>query len=115
MHPQTIVSRSADVVLYKKHSVIKLENEEFEVPLVGLFNAYNALGAIALAKELGLIKRKPRKNHSSQIDEFMEKRIVQVKCNKCNGELKQSRKGSFVGICTNCGAKFTLGKRRKGN
>lgn len=66
-----------------------------------------------IAKELGLIKRKPRKNNSSQIDEFMEKRITQVKCAKCNGELKQSRKGSFVGICTNCGAKFTLGKRRK--
>jgi ribosomal protein L37AE/L43A len=48
-----------------------------------------------------------------KIDEFMEKRIIQVKCAKCNGELKQLRKGSFVGICTNCGAKFTLGKRRK--
>lgn len=48
-----------------------------------------------------------------QIDESMEKRITQVRCNKCNGELKQSRKGSFVGICTNCGTKFTLGKRRK--
>ena len=66
-----------------------------------------------VAKALGLVKNKPRKNHSSQIDEFMEKRITQVRCNKCNGELKQSRKGSFVGICTNCGAKFALGKRRK--
>lgn len=66
-----------------------------------------------IAIQLGLIKRKPRKNHSSQIDEFMEKRITQVKCAKCNGILKQSRKGSFNGICTNCGAKFTLGKRRK--
>ena len=66
-----------------------------------------------ISRQLGLIKRKPRKNHSPQIDEFMEKRITQVKCAKCNGELKQSRKGSFVGICTNCGAKFTLGKRRK--
>lgn len=66
-----------------------------------------------VARQLGLIKRKPRKNHSSQIDEFMEKRIVQVRCNKCNEELKQSRKGSFVGICVDCGAKFTLGKRRR--
>lgn len=44
----------ADVVLYKDHSVLKINNEEFEVPLIGLFNAYNALGAVALCKELGI-------------------------------------------------------------
>lgn len=66
-----------------------------------------------VARALGLVKRKPRKNHSSQIDEFMEKRITQVKCAKCNGALKQSRKGSFTGICVACGTKFILGKRRK--
>lgn len=66
-----------------------------------------------ISRQLGLIKRKPRKNNSKQIDEFMENRITQVRCNKCNGELRQSRKGSFVGICINCGAKFTLGKRKK--
>ncbi len=43
---------NADVVLYKNHSVLELDGEQFEIPLVGLFNAYNALGAIALAKEL---------------------------------------------------------------
>ena len=31
-----------------------MNNEEFEIPLTGLYNAYNALGAIVLAKELGL-------------------------------------------------------------
>lgn len=66
-----------------------------------------------VAKALGLVKSKPRKNNSKQINEFMEKRITQINCSKCGGELKQSRKGSFVGICTNCGAKFILGKRRK--
>lgn len=66
-----------------------------------------------VARQLGLVKNKPRKNNSKQIDEFMEKRIEQVNCSKCNGKLKQSRKGSFVGVCINCGAKFTLGKRRK--
>ena len=66
-----------------------------------------------IAIALGLVKRKPRKNHSKQIDEFMGKRITSVKCAKCNGELKQSRKGSLTGICVNCGAKFILGKRRK--
>lgn len=44
----------ADVVLYKNHSVLIINGEEFEVPLIGLFNAYNALGAIALCKELGI-------------------------------------------------------------
>ena len=44
----------ADVTLFKTHSILNLAGEIFEVPLVGLFNAYNALGAIALAKELGL-------------------------------------------------------------
>ena len=66
-----------------------------------------------VARQLGLVKNKPRKNHSKQIDEFMEKRIEQVNCSKCNGKLKQSRKGSFIGVCVDCGAKFTLGKRRK--
>jgi UDP-N-acetylmuramyl tripeptide synthase len=45
---------NADVVLHKTHSTIILNDENFEIPLVGLYNAYNALGAIALAKELGL-------------------------------------------------------------
>ena len=44
----------ADIKLYKNHIEIKLNEETFEIPLVGLFNAYNALGAIVLAKELGL-------------------------------------------------------------
>ena len=47
------------------------------------------------------------------MNEDIKKRINQVMCNKCNGTLKQSRKGSFVGICINCGTKFTLGKRKK--
>ncbi len=53
---------SADIALYKKYSVIKINNEEFEVPLVGLFNAYNALGAIALCKELGISTESIQKN-----------------------------------------------------
>ena len=44
----------ADVILYKNHSVIKIDSKEYKVPLVGLFNAYNALGAISLALELGI-------------------------------------------------------------
>lgn len=44
----------ADITLYKNHSIISLDGKTYEVPLVGLFNAYNALGAISLAKELGI-------------------------------------------------------------
>ena len=45
---------SAIITLFKDHSVLNINGEEFEVPLVGLFNAYNTLGAISLCKELGL-------------------------------------------------------------
>lgn len=48
------VKYKANVTLYKTYSVLEINGESFEVPLVGLFNAYNALGAIALAKELGV-------------------------------------------------------------
>ena len=48
------VKYSAEVTIYKTYSILNINGEEFEVPLVGLFNAYNALGAIALAKELGI-------------------------------------------------------------
>ena len=44
----------ADVTLYKTHSVLNVNGREYEIPLVGLFNAYNALGAIALCEELGI-------------------------------------------------------------
>lgn len=48
---------AADVKVYNDHSVIKLgrngKEYEFTVHLAGLYNAYNALAAIALAMELG--------------------------------------------------------------
>ena len=48
------VKYEAEVTLYKTYSVIRLFDVDYHVPLVGLFNAYNALGAIAVAKELGI-------------------------------------------------------------
>ena len=33
---------------------MNVNGREYEIPLVGLFNAYNALGAIALCEELGI-------------------------------------------------------------
>lgn len=49
---------SANIYLNKNNSIIKINEEDFEIPLIGLFNAYNALSAIVLAKELGLINIK---------------------------------------------------------
>jgi len=43
----------ADIVLEKEFSIIKLGEEEFKFPFAGLFNAYNALAAIALLKTVG--------------------------------------------------------------
>ena len=44
----------ANITLRKRSSLIDVNGEVFEIPLVGLFNAYNALGAISVAKELGI-------------------------------------------------------------
>lgn len=52
----------ANVTLYKTHSVLNINGDNFEVPLVGLFNAYNALGAISLCKELGIETKTIQKN-----------------------------------------------------
>lgn len=45
---------SADIILHKDYSVLIINGIEYKIPLVGLFNAYNALGAISLALELGV-------------------------------------------------------------
>ena len=52
----------ACVTLYKTHSILNINGEEYEVPLVGLFNAYNALGAISLCKELSMATKDIQKN-----------------------------------------------------
>ena len=52
----------ADVTLYKDRSLLNVNGEEFEVPLVGLFNAYNALASISLCKELGIKTEDIQKN-----------------------------------------------------
>ena len=61
-----------------------------------------------IAKVLGLLP----KRDTSSIDEFMNKRIKEVKCN-CGGDLKQVRKGSFVAKCISCGNKYRLGSKKK--
>ena len=44
----------ADVTLYKDSSILNINGVNYEIPLTGLFNAYNALGAIALCLDLGI-------------------------------------------------------------
>ena len=48
------VKYDATVKLHKTYSIVSINDEEYKVPLIGLFNAYNAVGAIALALELGI-------------------------------------------------------------
>ena len=45
---------NADVVIHKDHSEIILNEKKYKIPLVGLYNAYNALASIALCLELGI-------------------------------------------------------------
>lgn len=61
---------------------------------------------------LGLLGPTKRKNNSDKINEFMAKRLKEVKCT-CGSELAQSRSGSFIGKCRKCGKKFILGSRRR--
>lgn len=48
------VKYEAKVILYKDHSEVEINDISYNIPLVGLFNAYNAIGAISLALELGI-------------------------------------------------------------
>ena len=48
------VKYNAKITLHKTYSELEINGELFKIPLVGLFNAYNTLGAIALAKEIGI-------------------------------------------------------------
>jgi len=63
-------------------------------------------------KALGYINNAPRTD-SNLINERMKQRLAQVKCKKCNGELKQTRSGSMRGQCKNCGAKYQLMKKAR--
>ena len=57
---------SAEVTLYKDYSILNIichsesenssgtKNKTYEIPLIGLYNAYNALAAISLCLELGI-------------------------------------------------------------
>ncbi|MER2492360.1 hypothetical protein [Catenovulum sediminis] len=63
-----------------------------------------------VAKALGYIKPKPRRNDSKAINKMMSTRVKNIKC-KCGGTLKQTRSGSMRAVCTSCKSKFQLLKR----
>ena len=67
-----------------------------------------------ICRTLGLLKptKRKRKASSDKVNDFMKKRIETVKCSKCGGDLRQSRSGSFIGVCIKCKAKFRLGRNR---
>lgn len=50
----------------------------------------------------------PRRNRTEIINESMAKRVKEVNCQLCQGELKQSRSGSMRAICQQCGTKWKL-------
>lgn len=61
---------------------------------------------------LGLSSKKFAYRDTKSINDFMEKRLQEVKC-ECGGQLFQSRKGSFVAICNRCHKKYKLGARKR--
>ena len=63
-----------------------------------------------VSRSLGYLKPKPRKNRSQEINDAMALRVAEVNCQKCGGQLKQTRSGSMKAACA-CGAKYTLLKR----
>lgn len=64
-----------------------------------------------ICKLLGYTK--PRKDNSEVINKKMEQRVKDVPCTKCNGELKQTRKGSMRAKCVDCDSKYQLMKMKK--
>lgn len=59
-----------------------------------------------ICKRLGIIKRKPV--NTEAINERMKQRVIDVSCQKCGGELKQTRSGSKRASCITCKAKYQL-------
>lgn len=62
-----------------------------------------------IAKALGyLTDNKSKANNSEKINERMNERVKEVSCQKCNGQLTQTRSGSTKAKCAACGSVFKL-------
>ncbi|MFA7100068.1 MAG: hypothetical protein WC143_08345 [Eubacteriales bacterium] len=51
-----------------------------------------------------------RKDNKQAINKFMVERVNEAQCLQCKGKLKQTRSGSTIGKCVDCGARFRLMK-----
>lgn len=69
-----------------------------------------------ICKLLGYTSNKRRADPARKeaINAAMAKRVEEVKCQKCGGQLKQTRSGSMIADCTQCDGRFTLLKAKKG-
>lgn len=62
-----------------------------------------------VAKALGYdLPKQERKNNSAAINERMAKRVTEVACGQCGGQLKQNRKGSKRATCQQCHSVWKL-------
>lgn len=61
-----------------------------------------------VAKALGYIPKADRSGRIKAINSQMVNRVADVKCQKCSGELRQTRSGAKRAKCQSCGALFQL-------
>lgn len=61
-----------------------------------------------IAKALGLLPKEDRSARIEAINNQMVKRVADVKCGKCNSELKQTRSGAKRAKCQGCGGLWQL-------
>ena len=63
-----------------------------------------------ILRALGIAPK--RKSNSEQINNLMTKRVEDVRCKSCGGQLKQTRSGSMRAKCEGCGSRFQLMRRK---
>lgn len=52
-----------------------------------------------------------RKCFTGENNKAMQERLETIKCQKCDGDLRQTRSGSLRAKCLNCGAKYQILRR----
>lgn len=58
------------------------------------------------------IKSDHRKRANEITDKLMASVVEKFKCMKCEGPLKQVRSGSKISVCTNCGTRHKIKKKK---
>ena len=64
--------------LESDHSTFKIANEEYEISVGGLYNIYNALASLAVAKELGLSYEEIYRGLKSQKNVFGRQENIEI-------------------------------------